>query len=107
MSAKGIEVWFSKVPDMPTNKNVSTDLIPAKAVEERGEAFAKEITSFFRGQLDIVTPMWNSPVQDFGNDQLTRALEQIMNKVAAPKDALAEAQRACQTELDKVLQSVS
>jgi multiple sugar transport system substrate-binding protein len=103
MVVEGMKVWFANVPDMPTNKNVPTDLVPALAVEKRGDAFAKNVTDFFRGQLDIVTPMWNSPVQDFGNDQLTRALEQIINKTATPKDALTEAQTACQSELEKVL----
>ncbi len=105
MTVDGMKVWFDNIPDMPVNSKVPTDLVPTRAVEKRGEAFAKSITEFFRGQLAIATPMWNSPVQDFGTDQLTRALEQITNKVATPKDALAEAQRACQSELEKVLKS--
>ncbi len=103
MVVDGMTVWFNNVPDMPTNSKVSTDLVPKRAVEKRGEEFAKNITEFYRGQLAIATPMWNSPVQDFGIDQLTRAMEQIINKVAAPKDALAEAQKASQAELEKVL----
>ena len=46
-------------------------LVPQVAVEKRGEEFATEITEFFRGLLDISTPMWTSPVTDFANDQLT------------------------------------
>jgi multiple sugar transport system substrate-binding protein len=107
IAVDGMPVWFNVIPDMPTNKKVPTDLVPTRAVEKRGDAFAKNITDFFRGQLDIATPMWNSPVQDFGNDQLARALEQIINKAATPKDALAEAQQACQSELEKVLKNES
>ena len=47
--------------------------------------------------------MWDSPVQDFATDQIRRALEQIIHKVATPKNALTEAQKACQGALDKVL----
>jgi len=105
MSGVGIKTWFANVPDLPANRKVSADLVPARAVEKRGQAFALDITTFFRKQLDVATPMWNSPVQDFANDQLGRALELIYNKKATPKDALADAQKACQAELDKVLKS--
>jgi ABC-type glycerol-3-phosphate transport system substrate-binding protein len=103
MSAEGIKVWFSNIPDLPTNKNVPTDLYPKLTADKRGVEFAQEMTDFFRGQLDIATPMWNSPIQDFANDQVGRALEQIYTKTATVSDALAEAQEACQTELDNLL----
>lgn len=106
LSGIGIEQWFKVIPDMPTNKKVSTDLIPSRAAEKRGVPFALEVADFFRKQLDIATPMWDSPVQNFANDQLGRALEQIYNKQATPKDALAEAQKACQAELEKVLKGL-
>jgi ABC-type glycerol-3-phosphate transport system substrate-binding protein len=106
MTVEGIKVWFNNIPDLPANKEVPR-LVPAITVKKRGRAFAEEITDFFRAQLDIATPMWNSPVQDFGNDQLQRALERIMTKKASPKEALAEAQKTSQNELDKVLRSVS
>lgn len=104
MSAEGIKVWFSNVPDLPTNKNVSTDLFPSLTAEKRGEEFAREVTDFFRKQLDVATPMWNSPVQDFANDQIGRAIEQIYTKTSTPLDALTEAQQACQAELETLLQ---
>jgi multiple sugar transport system substrate-binding protein len=103
MSVEGIKVWFANIPDMPANRKVSTDLIPQLTAQKRGEPFAKEITAFFRSQLDVATPMWNSPIQDFANDQIGRALEQIINKTATPKDALAEAQKACQSKLEETL----
>jgi hypothetical protein len=49
--------------------------------------------------------MWTSPVQAFANDQITRMIEQVYTKAATPQEALAEAQKACQTELEKKLQS--
>ena len=107
MSGVGIIQWFRVIPDMPTNKQVPTDIVPQRAAEERGEPFALEVAQFFRNQLNIATPMWDSPVQNFANDQLGRALEQIYTKQATPEAALTEAQNACQAELDQVLQSIS
>ena len=102
MSGVGIEKWFAAVPDTPTNKLVPP-LVPDVAVEKRDAAFAEDVMAFFRGQLDVATPMWNSPVQNFANDQLTRAIARIFVKEATPADALAEAQQASQAELEKVL----
>jgi ABC-type glycerol-3-phosphate transport system substrate-binding protein len=105
MSVEGIKVWFANIPDMPANKQVSTDLVPQLTAQKRGEAFAKDITAFFRKQLDIATPMWTSPIQDFSNDQLGRAIDQILHKTALPKDALAEAQKASQAKLEETLKA--
>lgn len=106
MSAEGILSWFSVVPDMPTNANVDvTKLMPAKVAEMRGEPFAKDVMKFFYDQLKVATPMWTSPVQNFANDQITRMMEQVYTKAATPADALAEAQRACQSELEKMMKS--
>ena len=55
--------------------------------------------TFFRGQLDASTPMWDSPVQSFADDQLTSLIDQVFLKQATPKDALTEAQQACQADL--------
>jgi multiple sugar transport system substrate-binding protein len=101
----GSLTWFSITPDMPASKAVATLPPPASLVERRGEEFAAAATTFFRDQLDIAAPMWNSPVQDFANDQILRATERIYSKDATVAEALAEAQNACQAELDKVLQS--
>jgi maltose-binding protein MalE len=107
MSGVGVQAWFRDAPDLPANLKVPRDLLPPALVDGKGKAFAQDIMRFFRAQLDIATPMWNSPVQDFATDQLRRALEQIMHKVATPRNALAEAQQACQGALDKVLQASS
>ena len=105
MSGIGVQKWFATTPDIPTNRQVPTDLLPTVAVERRGEEFAADIADFFRGQLDVATPMWDSPVQNFAIDQLLDVMEQIMTKQTPPRDALAEAQQACQAELEKVLQA--
>ena len=68
-----------------------------------GQAFAADVTAFFHHQLDIATPMWNSPVVEFAHDQIGKAADAIMDKTATPKDALAAAQQASQAELERVL----
>jgi multiple sugar transport system substrate-binding protein len=103
MAVEGIKVWFNNIPDLPANRLVSTDLVPRVMVENRGQEIADDITAFFRGQLDVATPMWDSPVQDFANDRIREAADKIINKVASPRDALTEAQDASQTELDNTL----
>ncbi|NJO35455.1 MAG: hypothetical protein HC869_22600, partial [Rhodospirillales bacterium] len=106
MSAVGVLAWFDVVPDMPTNKNVDVSkLLPKVVSEKRGEEFARDVLKFFFDQLNVATPMWTSPIQNFANDQVTRMVEQVFTKAATPQDALAEAQKACQTELDKVLKT--
>ena len=86
-----------------TNAKVEEGLAPTAVAEKRGQEFAEEATNFFRGQLEIAVPMWNSPVQGFGVDQLRRALERASRKVDKPREALTAAQRACQAELEKVV----
>jgi multiple sugar transport system substrate-binding protein len=105
LSGVGVKAWFSHFADLPTNRSVPQDLLPPALVAGKGEAFARDVMHFFRDQLDIATPMWDSPVQDFATDQIKRALEQIMYKVATPREALAEAQKACQGALEKVFKT--
>jgi len=103
---EGMEIWFEKIPDLPTNANVPS-MLPPRLVEERGEETATSIVDFFKAQLDVATPMWTSPVEDFANDQITRVLERAYAHEGEPAALLAEAQQACQDELDKVMASRS
>jgi ABC-type glycerol-3-phosphate transport system substrate-binding protein len=102
LSGPGVEKWFSAVVDIPVNTE-APELIPQVVIDARGEEFAAEIMQFWADQAAIATSMWNSPIQNFSNDQLTRALERIMTKQATPQEALAEAQAASQAELESVL----
>jgi multiple sugar transport system substrate-binding protein len=105
LSGVGVKEWFRYFPDLPTNRHASHNLLPLALVAGKSEMFAQDITHFFRDQLDIATPMWDSPVQDFATDQIKRALELIIHRVAKPREALAEAQKACQEALDKVFKA--
>jgi multiple sugar transport system substrate-binding protein len=107
LSGVGVQAWFRHFPDLPSNRLVPRDLLPTALVAGKGEAFAQDIMHFFRDQLDIATPMWDSPIQDFATDQIRRALEQIMYKVARPRDALVEVQGVCQRALEKVFKTAA
>ncbi|HEX5497840.1 MAG TPA: extracellular solute-binding protein [Thermomicrobiales bacterium] len=102
MSGVGVVKWFEAVPDLPANKQVPVT-VPQAVLDTRGKEFGDAASEFFRKQFDVVTPMWNSPVQSFAQDQLRTTLEAVLNKTAKPKDALAQAQQACQAQLEKTL----
>jgi multiple sugar transport system substrate-binding protein len=104
MSGVGVVKWFEVIPDLPTNALVP-ETLPTLAAEKRGEEFTRDAITFFRDQLDVVTPMWDSPVQGFALDQLTLAIERILAKQDTAQVVLAEAQQACQAELESVLAS--
>ena len=99
----GMEVWYSIVPDLPANKKFPKDFVPGNLIDKVGDEFATDVNTFFLNQLNDAVPMWNSPVESYYLDQLSVAIEQIYSKVATPKQALDEAQRACQEELDKTI----
>ena len=102
MSVEGVAEWFKVIPDIPTNANAK-QVVPDIVVQTQGEAFAIDITAFWTEQAKIVTPMWDSPVEAFGQDQLARAMEKIYTKTATPAEALAEAQTSSQAELERFL----
>ncbi len=102
LSSTGFPALFSVTPELPANKTVK-GLIPTVTIQKRGRAFARDIVRFFHQQQDICIPMWNSPIQAFAGDQLTKAVTRILSKAAKPRDALAEAQKACQNQLEQVV----
>jgi multiple sugar transport system substrate-binding protein len=103
MVVDGMKEWYNLIPDMPANLKFPVDFVPQALTDLMGETKATEVNTFFHNQLDNAVPMWNSPVEDFYLDQLYVAIEAILNKAATPEDALGEAQRASQDELDKLL----
>jgi ABC-type glycerol-3-phosphate transport system substrate-binding protein len=102
ISTEGVVEWYRLIPDIPTNANAA-QVLPDLVVANRGEDFAKDITAFWAEQAKIVTPMWDSPVEAFGQDQLSRAMERIYTRETPPREALAEAQAAAQAELERFL----
>ncbi|MGC4190491.1 MAG: extracellular solute-binding protein [Thermomicrobiales bacterium] len=103
---EGMEIWFSKIPDLPTNAKVP-DMLPPTLEAKRGKEEATSIVQFFKNQLKVAIPQWTSPVENFANDTLQRTIDQAYAHAGSPADLLADAQKACQAELDKVLASQS
>ncbi|MFN8675770.1 MAG: extracellular solute-binding protein [Thermomicrobiales bacterium] len=102
LSGVGVLTLFDVLPDIPTNTKVP-ETTPSAVIEKQGEQFAEDAINFFREQLAIATPMWDSPVQAVQLDQMTIAINAILNKQMSPQDGLAEAQRVCQAELDDLM----
>lgn len=102
LSTEGVVDWYAQIPDVPTNLQVQAKA-PQGLVDKRGAEFADDVTAFLAEQAAVVTPMWNSPVQSFGADQVARALEKIYTKASPVAEVLAEAQLAAQAELERVL----
>ena len=102
---EGMSVWFNIVPDLPANEKFPSDFVPQGLINVVGEEKATDVNTFFTNQLNDAVPMWNSPVEDFYLDQISRALEQIIGKSASPEEALGEAQQLTQRELERVLSS--
>ena len=102
LSTVGVIDWFRQIPDVPTNAQVEA-APPQVIVDRRGPDFAADMTAFLQEQAGIVTPMWDSPVQSFGGDQIALAMEKIYTKAQDVEGALAEAQANAQAELDRVL----
>ena len=105
ISGEGVKIWFANVPDLPANKLVPANLVPQVIVDKSGQAFAADVQAFFHHQLDIATPMWNSPVVEFAHDQIGKAAQAIISNTTSPKDAMSAAQQATQTELERVLKT--
>lgn len=105
LAGVGVQKWFELTPDLPTNKHIPANLIPSVLLQKRGHAVGLDISTFFHRQLDVTVPMWNSPIQGFAWDQINKALQNIMYKTATPKVALASAQQACQSQLQRTLKS--
>ncbi|HEX7735675.1 MAG TPA: sugar ABC transporter substrate-binding protein [Ktedonobacteraceae bacterium] len=107
LSVDGMVKVYNVAPDLLANKDAPSTLVPKIVIEKRGQEFAQEAASFFRQQQDLITPMWNSPIQDFSDDQLKSAWEKIMAKTATPTQALQSAQQTCQQQLETFLKQQS
>lgn len=108
-NGEGVIYWSTTQPDMPGNNKfheMHPDFLPSIVVEHRGEEFAREFQAFYKERLNLAGRVWESPINTFEFDQILRATEQTVNKVADARQALAEAQAACQAELDKFLSGV-
>jgi hypothetical protein len=98
--------WYEEVFDLPSWKDFPYDALSQGVVANFGQERALEINDFWFGIREDSYPQWCSPVQQFCDDTLGAAFDQIMHKVVPPSEGLAEAQAAIQAQLEQVLAGV-
>jgi len=102
-TTKGWITWYKAVMDTPAWKGFPSDVVTEKLVAQEGKARAMDIHHFYANYLEDAVEMWNSPIEDFASDTINSAIDEVLHKVKSPKDALKEAQKRCQSKLEKTL----
>jgi multiple sugar transport system substrate-binding protein len=103
---QGWVTWYKQVMDTPAWKNFPEGVLTEKLVDDVGMERGQEIHDFFADYLVDACEMWNSPIEDFANDALDSAIDEILHKTKTPIEALKEAQGIVQAKLDEELQSL-
>jgi multiple sugar transport system substrate-binding protein len=103
VATTGWQIWYQFIMDTPAWKNFPPTVLTTKLVEATSQERAENVNQFFADYLNESVEMWTSPVESFANETLTAAVDQVMNKQASPRDALAEAQKLCQDKLNETL----
>ncbi len=106
MCTVGMPIWYKKVNDTPAWLDFPKDVITQNLIDNVGADKAKDIHLFFINYLADAVEMWTSPIEDFGTDQINRAVDKVLHKVAPAKDALAEAQKVSQAKLEETLKAL-
>jgi multiple sugar transport system substrate-binding protein len=105
VATRGWETWYKAIMDTPAWKAFPPTVLTTKLVDAVGQERATQVNTFFADYLNDAVEMWTSPVETFAQETITAAVDQVMNKVKSPKDALAEAQELCQAKLNEVLKT--
>jgi multiple sugar transport system substrate-binding protein len=103
---KGWVIWYAATMDTPAWKDFPEGVLTQKLVDAVGQERAQEIHNFFAEYLLDAVEMWDSPINDFANDTLSQAIDEVMHKVKTPEEALAEAQQLIQTNLEETLREL-
>jgi len=104
LCTKGWETWYTAVMDTPAWKEFSPNILTLKLVDSVGMEKATEIHKFYADYLEEgAVVMWNSPIEDFANNTVGQAVDEVLHKTKSPREALDEAQKLCQAKLEEVL----
>lgn len=106
MCTVGMPTWYAEVFDTPAWLDFPDDVITQNLIDNVGADKALEMHNFFIDYLEDAVEVWTSPIEDFGTDQINRAIDQVMHKVKTPQEALDEAQQIAQTRLEETLRSL-
>jgi arabinogalactan oligomer/maltooligosaccharide transport system substrate-binding protein len=102
-ATKGWETWYTKIMDTPAWRGFPQGILPEQLVTEQGPERAQEIHNFYADYLNNTADMWQSPVENFAEDTLGAAIDEVLHKTKTPAEALAEAQQIIQARLDETL----
>lgn len=105
IATTGWQTWYEYIMDTPSWKGFPPTVLTTKLVSATSKERAENVNQFFADYLNDAVEMWTSPVESFANETLTAAIDKVLNKVATPKDALAEAQKLCQDKLNEALKA--
>ncbi|MHB0876942.1 MAG: ABC transporter substrate-binding protein [Anaerolineae bacterium] len=94
--------WWNRWSDVPYWVDFPDNVAPQDLIARVGEEKALELTKFSRDYTEDIVVQWNSPVEDFANDEIFRAVDEALHKLGNPKDLLARAQETVTAKLDEV-----
>ncbi len=101
-ATEGQYEWWDRWADVPVWKAFPEDRAPKDLVARVGQEKAIELTKFTRSCLPDVVVQWNSPVDDYATDELSRAIDQVLHKATPPEQALKKAQEMVTAKLQEV-----
>ncbi|MGQ9683096.1 MAG: ABC transporter substrate-binding protein [Anaerolineae bacterium] len=102
-ATEGQYEWWDRWADVPVWKAFPEDRAPKDLISRVGEEKAIDLTKFARSCLPDVVVQWNSPIDDFATDELSRAIDQALHKNITAKESLTKAQEVVAAKLDEVL----
>ena len=103
---EGWVIWYQATMDTPAWTDFPEGVLTKKLVDAVGQERAQEVHDFFSEYLDDAVGMWDSPIEDFANDTLSQAVDEVLHKVKTPSEALADAQQVVQASLDEAMQTM-
>jgi ABC-type glycerol-3-phosphate transport system substrate-binding protein len=106
MTTKGWAVWYENATiDTPAWNGISADIINKALEKQEGRERAVELQNYFAEMLKTTADVWTSPIESFATDTLASAVGELLNKKTAPSEALANAQKVIQAQLDETMKN--
>ncbi len=102
-STEGQIQWWNRWSDVPYWKKFPEDSAPADLIARVGQEKALELTKFARAYIPEIVVQWNSPVDDFANDMINKAVDEVLHKKTPPQAALDSAQQQVEAKLKEAV----
>jgi multiple sugar transport system substrate-binding protein len=104
-ATEGQYEWWDRWADVPVWKKFPEDRAPKDLISRVGQTKAVELTKFTRSCLPDLVVQWNSPVDDFATDEISRAVDTALHKKGDPQEVLDKAQQTVTAKLAEVVSS--